>query len=270
VSRYGDEWKLIFTIGSMATTSSKQDAPAGQEQRVWSMRQCCERLHDKPTKHSKDLETWRREILALHHHLHEKITDATQCPVCGNEGPSRLWVDRRSETTEWTDTALQSLWHAVQQTVRTFGEGWSIWHAVAQAAAKKPLPHKLQQEEVPITALRASKEGGYHWGKYVSSLDVTSKEQALEEIQKQWAQDRLVRIGLLQEQEVGQPATGKSSQGEACILAHEKTSSKKYCGRMWRIGDKWEFQEDSTGITVSVSMDNAADFGRRVYYLRRS
>jgi hypothetical protein len=90
-------------------------------------------------------------------------------------GLSRLWVDRRSETTEWTDTALQSLWHAVQETVRTFGEGWSIWHAVALAAAKKPLPHKLQQEEVPITALRASKEGGYHWGKYVSSLDVTNQ-----------------------------------------------------------------------------------------------
>ena len=132
------------------------------------------------------------------------------------------------------------------------------------AAAKKPLPHKLQQEEVPITALRASKDGGYHWGKYVSSLDVTSKEQALEEIQKQWAQDRLLRIGLLQEQEVGQPASGKSSQGETCILAHEKTSSNKYRGRMWSIGSKWEFQEDSTGITVSVSMDNAADLGRRV------
>ena len=43
----------------------------------------------------------------------------------------------------------------------------------------------------------------------------------------------------------------------------------EYCGRMWRIGDKWEFQEDGTGIAVSVSMDNAADFGRRVYYLRR-
>ncbi len=188
------------------------------------MRQCCERLHDKPTKDSEDLETWRREMLALHHHLHEKITDATQCPVCGNDGPSRLWVDRRSATTEWTDAALQALWHAVQATVRTFGEGWSIWHAVAQPAAKKPLPHKLQQEEVPITALRASREGGYHWGKYVSSLDVTCKEQAREEIQRQWAKDRLVRIGLLEEQEVGQPATGKPSQGESCTLAHEKTS----------------------------------------------
>ena len=114
---------------------------------------------------TEDLDDWRREMLALHHHLHKKMTDARQCPVCGNDAPSRFWVDRRWELTEWSDAALQSLWHAVQETVRTYGEGWAIWRPVAQAAAQKPLPRKLQHEEVPISALRASREGGYHWGK---------------------------------------------------------------------------------------------------------
>ena len=141
------------------------------------------------------------------------ITYATQCPVCGGDVSSRFRVDnRRSELTEWNDAALQSLWHAVQETVRTHGEGWTLWRPVTQAAAQKPLPHKLQQEEVPSSVLRASKEGGYHSGKYQSIWDVQCKEQAREEIQRQWATDRLVRIDLLQEQEEGQGAAEKTSQ----------------------------------------------------------
>ena len=66
MSRYGEERKLFFSI--------EQDSAAGQEQRVWSMRHCCERLHAKTKKTPAVLEVWRREMLALHYHLHENIT----------------------------------------------------------------------------------------------------------------------------------------------------------------------------------------------------
>ena len=78
-----------------------------------------------------------------------------------------------------------------------------------------------------------------------------------------------VRIDLLQEQEEGQATSEITSQVETCTLAHPETSSKKYCGRMWRIGNSWELQNNGTGISVSVSMDNAADCGRRGYFQRR-
>ena len=71
-------------------------------------------------EHKADMEQWGRKTTVLHSALHEKISRAKECSVCGG---SRLWQDSRWQHSDWSFKLISLLWDLTVRTIREHGTG---------------------------------------------------------------------------------------------------------------------------------------------------
>ena len=174
--------------------------------------------------------------------------------MCGGEGAASKERSRRQDKrwplSAWNPGKRAALWQAIQTTVRKHGIGWSVWVCIS-TAPRQPLPPKLQLESVPISEVEALAGGGFKWGRYKTSSEVTSRDDAWVELNDRWVADRVVRIRLLREQDEQAGGQNQAPRGEAYTLKH-KSCLKQYQGQLWSTPEEWHFQEDGTGLVAKV------------------
>ena len=232
----------------------------------WDMLELCQWLHIVPTV-GADRDVWLAQLNSLHGRLHEKVEMDAHCPVCSKESQNRLWKDARCHGSEWNAAARAALWKATQETVRRCGTGWSAWRPVSRKPAKTLLPPRLLQESVPYEKIQALPEGGFGWGRYKTSSDITDKQTAWEQLDRVWQEDRKRRVDLLHELHQRPAHNEQNRPGEKHTLTHV-SSLKTYQGRIWEAGAEWRFEEEGTGIAVAVAMADSKPTTRE-YFARR-
>ena len=121
------------------------------------------------------LEQRRRELVAVHDAVHEKVTQRELCPVCNG---ARLRQDVRRQGQDWNFGAVRLLWEAVVDTINQYGTGWSAWRPVFKAEVQRSLPPKLQMENIPLDQVEELPEGVFKWGRYRTEPGTESLEVA--------------------------------------------------------------------------------------------
>ena len=193
---------------------------------------------------------WKRDVDELHSVVHHKLLDRDLCPVCvcrkrHNQGLSRA---------EWDFNGVTILWEATLSTIHKHGTGWSSWHHSFTSHSVGSLPPKLQMEDIPIEKVEELPGGVYKWGKYVTAADTESLEAGHACLNERWHEDRRRRINLLREIEQQPPAVQTKHPGDKMISKlHGQLIS--YEGRVWRSSEQWVFQENGTGIQVTVILN---------------
>ena len=61
----------------------------------------------------------------------------------------------------------------------------------------------------------------------------------------------------------------RAAQGDPCVLESPAAQSRVFRGRVWSDADEWWFQEDLTGLKVSVPMRATCERGRAGFYASR-
>ena len=136
---------------------------------------------------------------------------------------------------------------------------------IAAVSEVPSLPSFLATENIPLDQMQALPGGFFRWGQYITQFSYASREEAWEELNPLWQEDREIRINVLEERHGHKNQKNQSSQndpGEKLILKPPEDGDKHqshYEGRVWRSitdngADKWVFQEDGTGITVGAEL----------------
>ena len=136
---------------------------------------------------------------------------------------------------------------------------------IAAVSEVPSLPSFLATENIPLDQMQALPGGFFRWGQYITQFSYASREEAWEELNPLWQEDREIRINVLEERHGHKNQKNQSSQndsGEKLILKPPEDGDKRqsnYEGRVWRSitdngVDKWVFQEDGTGITVGAEL----------------
>ena len=211
---------------------------------------------------------WISFVEALHKAAHEKLPHSSECRIC-KQCKSR--GDSRS-IGRWNFQAITYLWEIVADIVRKHGIAWSALRSVrpiATVSAMPSLPRILTVESIPLEEIRALSQGHFGWGQYITKCSYASREEAWEELNALWQEDREIRINVLEEHHGHKNQKNQRSDidmehdpGEKLILKVPEDGDKRqinYEGRVWRSitddgVDKWTFQEDGTGITVAAEL----------------
>ena len=221
---------------------------------------CCIFQH---REHHADPEQRQNVLDGIHSALHEKLPQSHSCSVCCG---ARLWHDARPTQEAWTFNALCLLWDALVSTILQHGSGWSVWRSVQstrESSSEQRLPPKLQMESIPQDQIQELPKGMFKWGGYKTEPGMKSKEEAWALLNQWWQEDREVRISLLREVDAQKTQRPQNSPGDKLVL-RQGEQGKSYAGRVWRSDDQWDFQEDVTGIEVTVKAN--ADLSIRQIY----
>ena len=150
----------------------------------------------------------------------------------------------------------QSLWLAVLQ-AREKG-GWpplqsNFEHTETSVGTDQQLPLKLQCEAVPQEKVETLPNGAYRWGQYTTQSGL-SFEDGWKELNDRWQRDRAIRIAALSEADNAKRHRKQPPAGFPCTL--QQNSRRKFQGQLRMEGNSWHFQEDATGLCVSVPISS--------------
>ena len=210
--------------------------------------------HQHEATDSDLVEQWRGELHALHDAVHHKLEDRRQCRICQG---ARLWKDCRKQHAEWNFDAVKLLWEAIVSTVCQHGIGWSMWRSSRPSAPgpSPPLPAKLEQvQEVPIDQVQMLPDGRYKWGGYTTKPGMESLEAAHAVIDAEYKEYRRHRIAAITEAHQQSELKAQNHPGDKLEL-RQNNKAKVFVGRVWRSEDQWSFQEEGTGIKVTVDVN---------------
>ena len=214
------------------------------------------------SQESSSAERWRSEVNAMHDAVHCKLGESSQCPVCTGV---RLWKDNRWLNVDWNPKALSLLWGAIESTVRQHGIGWSAWRPCRSkdAPSVRPrLPAKLQLENIPRDAVQELPGGVFKWGSWTTGPDVESAEAGWSILNQQWQEHRKIRINLLLEMDEQTDKRSQNQPGDKLVL-RRGDQGQCFTGRVWRFDEEWSFQEENTGIQVTVEVNQDLGIVRR-------
>ena len=75
------------------------------------------------------------------------------------------------------------------------------------------------------------------------------------ELNRQWKEDRSIRINLLHEQSERPRGCPSGRAGNTYLLRH-KACLRSFQGELWSAGDNWCFQESHTGLSVTIPRES--------------
>ena len=198
-----------------------------------------------------DVDRWRRKNNALHNALHEKLIDCSSCTVCAS---SRLWQDSRVKHADWSFKALAALWDLTVSTILEHGTAWQAWRPTRAVRAPQSLTPSLQMENIPREEVQQLPGGVFKWGGYRTDPGTESLDAAWECLNRRWREDRNIRIDILREEDQRHSQRPQKQPGDKLVLQQEG-GKELYSGLVWRSDEQWSFQEDHTGIEVTVAVN---------------
>ena len=152
------------------------------------------------------------------------------------------------------DTKLGLLWHLTVNTIREHGIGWQVWRHKPVLSVPRSLPPKLQMEDIPRGQVQELPSGVFKWGRYQTDPGTENLDAALASLNSRWQEDRVRRIGVLQEADEQQRQRRQKDPGDKLVLRQDKHKDC-YVGRVWRSEKQWSFQQEETGIKVTISVN---------------
>ena len=98
---------------------------------------------------------------------------------------------------------------------------------------------------IPVQSVQELPGGVFKWGAYRTEPGIRNLETGWAILNEHWQNDRQVRIQTLR------GGGSQNEPGDILTLSRGEGDST-YTGRVWRSDEQWTFQEDGTGIRVSV------------------
>ena len=104
--------------------------------------------------------------------------------------------------------------------------------------------------------------GVFKWGSWMTGPGMESAEAGWSSLNQQWQEHRKICINLLLEMDEQTDKRSQNQPGDKLVLRRSE-QGQCFTGRVWRSDEEWSFQEENTGIQVTVEVNQDLAILRR-------